>query len=295
MNVMKCHIVPMSYLKSWSTDETKKEKRAKREVYCCYVSKDSQSMYLTRTKNITEDTIVAEDIYITEKTQSFVEDNMNQKYESQWNDFISHYEVMIKDNQIISYKVEFLLEFMLLQLLRTFVYMETAIGGAYDKVINILKSAFPELYEALGDELKNEYIAEKFVDIIKKFLCGEKYPIVEMLKNDFFRLKKVCLVSNKNSYFWTCDVPIVYVANEQDFKGFYMPITPKICVYLYDNNKTNKMQFDICRVSNRVVKFVNHIIMDNARNVVISNIETMENRKSNVYPHRDYMKIKNKA
>ncbi len=220
---------------------------------------------------------------------------MNQKYESQWNDFISRYEVMIKDNQIISYKVEFLLEFMLLQLLRTFVYMETAIGGAYDKVINILKSAFPELYEALGDELKNEYIAEKFVDIIKKFLCGEEYPIVEMLKNDFFRLKKVCLVSNKNSYFWTCDVPIVYVADEQDFEGFYMPITPKICVYLYDNNKTNKMQFDICRVSNRVVKFVNHIIMDNARNVVISNIETMENRKSNVYPHRDYMKIKNKA
>lgn len=292
---MKCHIVPMSYLKSWSTDETKKEKRKKREVYCCYLSKDAQSMVRIRTENIKENTIVAEDIYITEDIQSLVEDNMSQKYESQWNDLINRYEVMVKNNQTISYKVEFLLEFILLQLLRTFVYMEPAISDAYDKAISILRNAFPELYEALGDDLKNDYIAEKFVDIIKKFLCEEKHPVVTMLKNDFFRLKKVCLVSKKNSYFWTCDVPIVHVANEEDFKGFYMPITPKICVYLYDNDKTNKMQFDICKVSNRVVKFVNHIIMDNARNVVISNIETIENRKSNVYPQKDYMEIKNQA
>ena len=70
---MNCHIVPMAYLRSWSTDETYSAERKKRKIYVSEKGKVPIKSQIIKTEKVRETTIAQEDLYlITEAVEKLL-------------------------------------------------------------------------------------------------------------------------------------------------------------------------------------------------------------------------------
>lgn len=289
---MDCHIVPVTYISHWSTDDTRACKRPHRKVYVLDKKSPAPILELKKIVKIKSSTIVKEDLYITPEIDKAIEDNMNTLYEDKWNSYIAEIESFISNNQGDQIITDYLIRFFTLQLFRTEEYIKPAIKEALGIISNI-----PILAAMSNPESDKKFIDKKFLSLLYRFLINQDdddNPITETYKQIKEENQIVFILTNEKSKysFITSDLPAFKLDKNCLAKGFYMPITPQICLFLYQNKKNNNT-IKVKKVKDDVIKFINHLTYLHAENIIISKYENITGQCNDIYPEQEFIDITN--
>lgn len=287
---MDCHIVPVTYISHWSTDDTLACKRPHRKVYVLDKKSPAPILELKKIVNINSPTIVKKDLYVTPEIDKAIECNMNILYEDKWNSYIDEIESFISNNQGDQIITDYLLRFFSLQIYRIEVYIKPAISQILEDF------SFITLLAAISNPENDEkYINEKFLKNLLGFLTEkDDNPISETYKKIKHENQIVFIITDETSKhnFITSDLPAYKIDNDCLAQGYYMPITPKICLFLRQR-KNNNNESIIKSVNDNVIKFINHLTYSRAENIVISKHKNITEQCNNLYPEQEFIDITN--
>lgn len=282
---MKCHIVPMAYLKEWSTNETRNEKNRKdRQIHC--FNKDDLIESTCYTDEISNSHISEEDLYILEVDEKKIEDFFSVRYENKIEYHRNRIENEINAGNIKINNLDLLIEFMAVQIYRTPSYAYNAINQSVQLIYNM------PIIKSICNDWKEENTQHKFLDILLQFIDEKPYnPISRTLNSFVVQYRKILLVT-KNEYmsFITSDKPVIGIINN-GISGIYFPLSRKVCIWLKPNDERNKNNGDVYIVGDEMVSFINELIRQGAMKNILSDKADIRSMMSNICPVMDYMKI----
>lgn len=310
---MNCHIVPMAYLRSWSTDETYSKDRHKRKTYVSEKSKRPIKSQLKKTEKIQETTIVQEDLYLiteavikaainpqAQKTVKIdpevIEKYMSVHYEQPWGNAIKNLNSQSPLLAKWEDYIDLFLEFIALQELRTPEEIEPEIKSIMCCIQYILRdrSDTPdEMLKALREHFKAEesMVKIQFIWSLYRVASGEPQNVhtkfVQQLFNNYQRY--LLIIKNDDYEFITSDFPIYNNKSGRVDEGLYFPINRNACLFLvkgkYDDN------LEVIEASSEVVQFVNHLMRKAAKKILISSVPLTEDYFLETCPKEEFRKI----
>lgn len=287
---MDCHIVPVTYISHWSTDDTLACKRSLRKVYVLDKKSPAPILELKKIERIKSPTIVKKDLYITPEIDKVIEKKMNILYEDKWNSYINEVNSFILNSQSDQIITEYLLRFFTLQLFRTEEYIKPAITEILD-IFNFI----PLLAAMHIPESDEKFIDKTFLRLLYEFLNErDDNTITKIYKQIKDENQIVFIIKNENSKynFITSDLPAFRIDNDCLSKGFYMPLTPNICLFLH-KSEINDNTITVKKANDNVIKFINHLTYSRAENIVISKYENINEQCNNIYPEQEFINITN--
>lgn len=266
----------MSYLKAWSTEETRNEKdRKKRKIHCFNKLDLKEKTYFT--EEIQNTNISVEDLYILEDHGKKIEDFFSQRYENKIEKHVNRIENEINKRNSIIHDLDILIEFIAIQIYRTPSCMYEAIREAV-KIADI----FPIL-KMVCDEWTAEDTKAKFLHILIEFIDKTaNNPISVTIRSLSDNYEKGLVVANsKFPSFITSDFPVCKI-NNKEISEIYFPISPQVCLFLKQNDKYNKNNGRVYYASNEMVCFINEIIRQGAKDILMSDKDSIKNMLSDI-------------
>ncbi len=282
---MKCHIIPMTYLDSWSTDTTRGESRDKRFTY--YYPKNEIYGIYKKTEHLNFETVVIDDLYILKdpSKEKMIEEGLSLKFEQKFKKSISN----IDTSLIKAYNLDFLISFISVQLFRQPELIKHKIGYAENIVDNALRG-LPFKLEKLD---KNK----KFLQMLSRYFENdETTPIKTLEENIKCEFEKTIIVAPDNIDFIASDLPVSdFEVDDMVIK--FMALNKKMCIVLYKGleNVKYKNTAIIKHATENMVKYINHIMFETCVQVVFYKKSKIRNLVSNEFPREEFLKIINKT
>lgn len=300
---MNCHIVPMAYLRSWSTDETYSAERKKRKIYVSEKGKVPIKSQIIKTEKIRETTITQENLYlITKKVEKqivnpqkqeqmqidpeVIEKYMSAQYEAPWGNAMKELKgTSISSDQWDRHKQLFL-EFIALQLIRDPNIMEPLI----DTILTSSKK-WPVVKELINTTGKENFIHNQLLLSLCKATSDSLDNIHSALTQKISEQYQQYLLYtvNSNYEFITSDFPICNNNSGRVDEGLYFPINRNACLFLAKGKNDDNLE--VIEAGSEVVQFVNHLMRKAAKKILISSVPLTEDDFLETCPEEEFRKI----
>lgn len=310
---MNCHIVPMTYLRSWSTDETYSAERKKRKIYVSEKGKVPIKSQIIKTEKVRETTIAQEDLYLiteavikaainpqAQKTVKIdpevIEKYMSVHYEQPWGNAITNLNSQSPLLAKWEDYIDLFLEFIALQELRTPEEIEPKIKSIKCCIQYILRdsSDIPdEVVKALREyfEPKENTVKRQFIWLLYRVASGEPQnahtKFVQKLFNNYQRY--LLIIKNDDYEFITSDFPICNNNSGRIDEGLYFPINRNACLFLVKGKHDDTLE--VIEAGSEVVQFVNHLMRKAAKKILISSVPLTEDYFLETCPKEEFRKI----
>lgn len=160
--------------------------------------------------------------------------------------------------------------------------------------INKLLRLFPDGVQ----EFKSFYRKSKSIEF------GEKQSIFKVLPSSIYKYSKIFewmtytfLIAPNDCSFITSDSPITFFTKAQNLsRGVYFPITPRIMLYMVriDELDGHNEKVYMENISSTTTRYINDIILSNAKQVLIHNQATLDGILHGQYICEEWKTITNK-
>lgn len=172
-----------------------------------------------------------------------------------------------------------------------------------EELINTILALGPihELLRLIPDgveKFKSFYRKSKSIEF------GEKQSIFKALPSSINKYSEIFesmtytfLNAPNDCSFITSDSPLTFFTKVQNFsKGVYFPITPRIMLYMVRINERDdhSEKFYVENISSTTTKYINDIILSNAKQILISNQATLDDILHGQYIYEEWKMITNK-
>ena len=300
---MNCHIVPMAYLRSWSTDETYSAERKKRKIYVSKKGKVPIKSQIIKTEKVRETTIAQEDLYlITEAVEKLlinpkkrgivkinpkqIEESMSIHYEQPWGNAMKELKGSTPSTEQWEGFLQLFLEFVALQLVRN----PQVVKGIIAEAIPLFKKnpLLRKQIEIMGEE---EFIHNQFLCSLYQSMSGmPSMPLSELTQKIDDDYQRYLLYTKGSMYeFITSDFPICNNNSGRVDEGLYFPINRNACLFLAKGKNDDNLE--VIEASSEVVQFVNHLIRKAAKKILISSVPLTEDYFLETCPKEEFRKI----
>lgn len=209
--------------------------------------------YMAADGTITETSIIV-DLW-TEKVSKSIESYFANNVEYNW-PIIKNYvttQIMPKQGKVPAEHKEFLFEFAVVQFLRRIENMQ-AMG--LSNIITTLNQAFDINYFDSSYE-ESHWLMQLYGYVIKK----DTNSVLNSIQYISDNYQPCFLISTGSAEFITSDNPCYRVKDSINpfVSGIYLPINPKVCLFLCNlNSNTDKNTYYIFDINDQNVKFINN-------------------------------------
>lgn len=107
----------------------------------------------------------------------------------------------------------------------------------------------------------------------------------------FNKLTFTLLIAPEDGFFVTSDSPLILLKSNNTSQGIYFPISPKILLYMVKVHENADYDFHKMDISLETLRYINDIILDNAKEMVISNLPTIEKLIDGFYIEEEWKEI----
>lgn len=227
------------------------------------------------------------DFIFSRNAATVIEDYFSRNVENYWNTFLEYaLKFDTKKTYIVApkHKDKFL-EFFAIQLCRVFENLkEMGIDVALEMVLSYFDDNYIQDEKAL-DDYKTELClmqVYKYVKYIKsnnfEFSNNAVSKVIEMINA---KMQIAFLIAPSTTYFITTDSPCMGIKFNSRFKqhfgGWFMPVTPQICAYIYRNSsKIVLNKYYIIDISSSNIKYINYMLKESCLKNVVFNQSTIE-------------------
>lgn len=282
---MRCHILPMVYLDDWSTETTKGKDRDKRFTY--YYPKNEVYGIYKKTEHLNFETVVIDNLYILNDSnkEKIIEEGLSLKFEQKFKKSITNIDLSSDK----TYNLDFLISFISIQLFRQPKLIKRKIGDAEIIVDNALKD-FPIKFEKTD---KNK----KFLEVLCRYFENDKTTPINATEEEIrCKYDKFIFIAPDNIDFIASDFPVSeFIIDNEEIK--FMALNRRICIVLYKGleNVKYKSNATIKRVTENMVKYINHIMFETCEQVVFYKKSKIRKLLSSEFPKEEFLRIIDKT
>jgi hypothetical protein len=233
-----------------------------------------------------------------------IEDIFSKDIDNLWIDTLTWVKAIACKPRTVQYVIDKdkLVKYLLCQFVRN-----PALSPEIDKIIDDILSIplFKNIMQHLPNALegfKSHYRISKSLEFVGERQKFKNNPTgingINKYYGIFNRLSYTFLVAHSESYFITSDSPITFFTKDKNLSnGIYFPITPKIMLYM-DRLRATDIYDKKCYVESislTTTKYINDIILKNAKQFIISNQEYLGNFINGQYNQTEWIMITDKS
>lgn len=259
---MRCHVVPMVYMKYWCVDM--KVKKEKRKAYIFSKGNTHKDGELRNIFGLNGE-IAETDLYIVDgKNPKLFEHYLDDNFENDWTNHVNRLSCEVSTGSNTISESEFWIESVATQIFRMKAYLHKSLDEAIDIVYDNLIPK--EFHYRTKEEIKKERCNEYYT----RAGLG-KSDQIELLYDQLTNMGKMILVAPLDVEFITSDKPVTHILDENGNDGTWIfPITSRFC-FVAENGKVEAgKDIYVKHISVENVKLINTYSIEWANEVVIS-------------------------